>query len=188
MTTPQVNQVKTLAEATKAILDTLGEDVKREGLLDTPNRVARMFLEMTSGLRTPEPEVTMFERGENDQMITVLNLDYHSMCEHHLVPFYGKAHIGYVPNDKIAGLSKFGRILDWYAKRPQIQEQLTAQIANFIFDKVKPQGVIVVVEGTHMCMSMRGVKKPHHATVTSAIRGNISKSEFFSILNLNNGE
>lgn len=176
------SRLEAIASATKIILQAMGEDVGREGLLDTPNRVAKMYLEIASGLLTDPPAMTTFSRGNCDQMITVLDMDYHSLCEHHLVPFYGKVHIGYLPQDRISGLSKFGRVIDWYARRPQIQEQFTAQIADHIMKELDPHGVIVVVEGTHMCMSMRGVRKPNHVTVTSAIRGTIPKDEFFDIL------
>jgi len=176
--------VVNLAKSAKEILELINEDTDREGLQDTPARVAKMYLEMTSGLRTPPPEMTVFDRGSNDQMITILGIDYWSMCEHHLVPFYGKAHIGYVPQEKISGLSKFGRVVDWYARRPQIQEQLTAQVADHIKEHLSPKGVIVVFEGTHLCMSMRGIRKPNHITVTSAIRGEIHKQEFFDLLKM----
>jgi len=171
-----------IAEAVKTILKSVGEDVEREGLLDTPARVAKMYMEMFSGLRDTAPKMTTFERGDNDQMITMFDLDYWSMCEHHLVPFFGHVHIGYVPGDMIAGLSKFARVMEFFAKRPQIQERMTAQIAGHIIETIKPKGVIVVVEGTHLCMSMRGVKKPNHTTTTSAIRGEIHKQEFFDLM------
>jgi len=171
-----------ISEATKIILRAIGEDVDREGLLDTPNRVAKMYLEITSGLLSDPPDMTTFSRGDCDQMITILDLDYFSVCEHHLVPFHGRVHIGYLPDERIAGLSKFGRVVDWYARRPQIQEQFTAQIADYIMSQIHPHGVIVVVEGNHMCMAMRGVRKPNHKTVTSAIRGTLPKDEFFDIL------
>jgi len=187
MTEQDAQAVATISEAVSKILPALGEDGNREGLKDTPERVARMFLEMTTGLREPAPKITTFDRGNNDQMITVLDLTYFSNCEHHLVPFFGKVHIGYIPRDRIAGLSKFGRVVDWFAKRPQIQERLTAQIADHIIDQIAPLGVIVVVEGMHMCMAMRGVKKPNHMTITSAIRGTIPKNEFFDLLKLQRG-
>lgn len=173
----------TIAAAVDDILGALGEH-PRAGLTNTPARVAGMFMEMTEGLRTPCPKVTTFDRGDNDQMITVLDLDYWSMCEHHLVPFYGKVHIGYLPEEKIAGLSKFGRVVEWVAKRPQIQEQMTVQIATVLNETVKPKGLIVVVEGTHLCMSMRGIRKENHRTLTSAIRGEMDKGEFFDLLKI----
>lgn len=176
--------LRKLSDAAKSILEAIGDDTGREGLKDTPERVAKMFLEVTSGLRESEPKITTFSSEGHDQMITVLGLGYWSLCEHHLAPFFGKVHIGYLPGKKLAGLSKFGRVADFFAKRPQIQENMTSQIADFINAKIEPKGLIVVVEGTHLCMSMRGVKKPDHLTITSAIRGNIPKQEFFDLLQL----
>lgn len=175
-----------LARATGEVLTNIGE-TDREGLRDTPNRVAKMWLEITSGLRTPPPKMTTFDRGDNDQMITVLGIDYYSLCEHHLVPFYGQAHIGYIPGDRIVGLSKIARVVDWFAHRPQIQEQLTAQTADFLMRELQPRGLMVVVEGTHLCMVMRGVKKPNSVTVTSAIRGDFVRSEFLDLLKMRRG-
>jgi len=173
-----------LAAAAENILELVGEHVGRKGIEDTPARVAKMYLEMTEGLRVPAPEMTLFDRGENDQMVVVRDIDYYSICEHHLVPFYGKVHFGYVPTEHISGLSKFARVVEWYAKRPQIQERLTSQVADFVFQKLSPKGVVVVVEGHHLCMAMRGIKKANHATVTSAIRGEIHKQEFYDILKM----
>jgi GTP cyclohydrolase I len=170
--------------ACSLLLHSIGENVGREGLIDTPKRVGRMYFELTTGLRTPAPKITCFDKGKNDQLITVLDIDFYSLCEHHLVPFYGRAHIGYLPDKQIAGLSKFGRIVDWFAKRPQIQEEMTANIADFIVEKVAPAGVIVVVEASHLCAMMRGVQKPNQLMVTSAIRGNIPKDEFFKMMEM----
>jgi len=170
-----------LSGAIEVILSEIGEDCSREGLRDTPGRVAKMYLEMTEGLRVAPPKMTVFDSVGMDQMVTVFGIDYSSLCEHHLVPFYGQVHVGYIPGKKLVGLSKFGRIVDWFAKRPQIQEAMTAQIADYIFKVIEPAGVIVVVEGRHMCMAMRGVKKPNHRTVTSAIRGEVPKDEFFDL-------
>lgn len=171
-----------IAQHYRSILSLLGENTDREGLLETPERVARMLFEVTSGLRSDPPKMTVFDKGKNDQMVTVLNIAFSSICEHHMVPFIGKAHIGYVPGESILGLSKFGRVLDWFASRPQIQENLTTEVADYIEDILAPQGVIVVIEAEHMCMSIRGIKKPGHKTTTSAIRGNVPKREFFDIL------
>jgi GTP cyclohydrolase I len=171
-----------MEEAVRSILSGIGEDIEREGLLDTPARVARMFLEMSKGLRQEPPKVTTFSANGDSQMVTVLDIDYHSLCEHHLVPFYGQAHIGYLAGKKLAGLSKFARVVDHFAARPQIQEVMTDQIASYLQEILKPRGLIVVVEGHHMCMSARGVKKQNHVTVTSALRGDIPKEEFFDIL------
>ncbi len=168
--------------AVETILRGMGEDLKRDGLEDTPRRVARMFLEMTSGLREDPPVLTTFPRGENDQMVMVGDIRFASMCEHHLLPFFGTVSFGYVPEKEILGLSKFGRIVDYFARRPQIQEQFTAQVAKFVMEKLKPRGLIVLCEAEHFCMSIRGVRKPGHRTVTSAIRGIISKDEFFELL------
>lgn len=179
-------KVVDIAAAVSTILSCI-EEKNREGIKDTPARVAKMYLELTAGLRTEPPEITFFDRGDADQMVSITCLDYYSLCEHHLVPFYGKAHIGYLPDKKIAGLSKFGRIVDWFASRPQTQEHMTASIANHLAKEIEPAGLIVVVEGTHLCMSMRGVKKPNHITVTSAIRGKIDRNEFFDILKIERG-
>ena len=175
-------RLRTMMPAVETILSAMGEDVVREGLLDTPRRVSNMFLEMTAGLRSDPPVVVTFDSEGMDQMVTLLDLDYFSMCEHHCVPFHGRVHIGYLPKKRLAGLSKFARIVDHFARRPQIQERLTADIADYIVKTVDPEGVIVVVEGAHLCMSMRGVRKLTHKTITSAIRGDVPKDEFFDIL------
>jgi len=178
------NRHDVMFDAVSSILGSIGEDIQREGLLDTPKRVSKMYLEMTAGLREPAPTMTCFECKEKDQLVSICGIDYWSLCEHHLVPFHGQVSIGYIPNEKIAGLSKFARVVEWFARRPQIQENLTVQIADFIMKELSPQGVIVLVTGHHLCMAMRGVKKPNHETVTSAIRGNIPKGEFFDILKM----
>lgn len=165
------------ARAEKAIRELLyavGEDPNRDGLVDTPARVARAYEEMFSGLRQRPEDVltTTFDLG-HDEMVLVKDMDVSSMCEHHLVPFTGVAHVGYIPNEKgqIAGLSKLARLVDVYAKRPQVQERLTTQVADALVQILAPRGVIVVVECEHLCMSMRGVRKPRAKTVTSAMRG-----------------
>jgi len=165
----------------ECLLPALGEE-EREGLEDTPRRFASMMLEMTEGLRSDPPAITTFDKGDNDQLVTVFDLDYWSLCEHHLVPFYGRAHVGYLPGERLAGLSKFGRVVDYFARRPQTQEYMTAQIADHLVETLQPKGLIVMVEGRHLCMAMRGVKKPNHNTVTSAVRGEIPKDEFMDIL------
>jgi GTP cyclohydrolase I len=175
-----------MEDAVEAILQVVGEDLSRPDLKDTPKRVTNMYLEMTSGLRQPPPTMVSFDADGLDQMVTVLGINYWSLCAHHLTPFHGLVHIGYIPKDKLVGLSKFGRLVDWVAHRPQIQEAMTAQIADFIVQKLDPQGVIVVVEGSHLCMEMRGVKKHGHRTVTSAIRRDIPKEEFLDILKMQN--
>lgn len=160
--------------AIRELLYAVGEDPNRDGLVDTPARVARAYEEMFSGLRQRPEDVltTTFDLG-HDEMVLVKDMDVSSMCEHHLVPFTGVAHVGYIPNEKgqIAGLSKLARLVDVYAKRPQVQERLTTQIADALVKILAPRGVIVVVECEHLCMSMRGVRKPRAKTVTSAMRG-----------------
>ena len=169
-------------EHVRDLLEWLGDNPGRDGLCETPRRVEKMFREMTYGLREPAPHITLFDAEGLDQMVTILGIDYSSLCEHHLLPFYGRVHVGYLPGEKLIGLSKFGRLVDWISHRPQIQEAMTVQIADFILEKAEPQGVIVVVEGVHLCMEIRGVKKTGHKTVTSAIRGDVPKEEFFDIL------
>ena len=160
--------------AVRELLIAIGEDPDREGLHDTPARVARAYAELTSGLRqTPEDVLTTtFDIG-HDEMVLVRDIELWSMCEHHLVPFTGVAHVGYIPAEsgKITGLSKLARLVDVYAKRPQVQERLTSQIANAIEEALEPRGVLVVIEAEHLCMAMRGVRKPGSSTVTSAVRG-----------------
>ena len=167
------------AAAEKAVRDLLvavGEDPDREGLQDTPARVARAYEEIFGGLRMSADDVltTTFDIG-HDEMIMVKDIELYSTCEHHLVPFHGVAHIGYIPheNGRITGLSKLARLVDVYAKRPQVQERLTTQIADSLMRILEPRGVIVVLEAEHLCMSMRGVRKPGAKTVTSAVRGSL---------------
>ncbi|SOC20107.1 GTP cyclohydrolase I [Ureibacillus xyleni] len=162
-----------IEEAVKMILEAVGEDVDREGLLDTPSRVAKMYEEMFSGLNEDPREFFSTVFNENhDELVLVKDIPFYSMCEHHLVPFYGKAHIAYLPKEgKVAGLSKLGRCLESVARRPQLQERITATVADSIMEMLDPYGVYVVVEAEHMCMTMRGLKKPGSKTVTSAARG-----------------
>lgn len=163
-----------IAAAVREILIGIGEDPDRDGLRDTPDRVARAYAEMFTGLGADAGEVlaTTFELG-HDEMVLVRDIELWSMCEHHLVPFTGVAHVGYIPADsgKITGLSKLARLVDAYARRPQVQERLTTQIADEIERTLQPKGVLVVIEAEHLCMSMRGVRKPGSSTVTSAVRG-----------------
>lgn len=162
--------------AVREILVAIGEDPDRDGLLDTPARVARAYAEIFRGLHQDPADVltTTFELG-HEEMVLVKDIELASMCEHHLVPFYGFAHVGYIPgpSGRIAGLSKLARLVDVYAKRPQVQERLTSQVANSLVELLKPAGVIVVVEAEHLCMTMRGVRKPGAKTVTSAVRGQL---------------
>jgi GTP cyclohydrolase I len=160
--------------AVREILLGIGEDPDRDGLRDTPARVARAYAEMFAGLRQSPREVltTTFDLG-HDEMVLVKDIEVFSCCEHHLVPFHGVAHVGYVPSPdgRITGLSKLARLVDLYAKRPQVQERLTTQVADALVEILEPRGVIVVFECEHLCMSMRGVRKPGSRTVTSAVRG-----------------
>ncbi|TCK93301.1 GTP cyclohydrolase I [Natranaerovirga hydrolytica] len=163
-----------IENAVRDILEAIGEDPNREGLLDTPKRIAKMYEEIFSGLHTDPKEhlEIYFEEENHEELVLVKDIPFHSVCEHHLVPFYGKAHVGYIPkNGKLTGLSKLARVVDSVAKRPQLQERLTSTIADAIQEKLNPYGVIVVVEAEHMCMTMRGVKKPGSKTLTSAVRG-----------------
>lgn len=162
------------AAAVRELLLALGENPDREGLENTPMRVAKAYNEMFSGLEQDAEEVlnTVFDIG-HDEMILVKDIELYSTCEHHLVPFHGVAHVGYIPGEdgRVTGLSKLARVVEVFAKRPQVQERLTAQIADALVHALKPRGVIVVIECEHLCMSMRGVKKPGSRTVTSAVRG-----------------
>ena len=162
--------------AVREILIGIGEDPDRDGLRDTPERVARAYAEMFSGLRQDPESVlaTVFDMG-HDELVLVKDIEVWSCCEHHLVPFTGVAHIGYIPSrdGKITGLSKLARLVDLYAKRPQVQERLTTQIADAINRFLEPRGVIVVIECEHLCMTMRGVRKPGSKTITSAVRGQL---------------
>jgi GTP cyclohydrolase I len=164
------------AAAIRELLFAIGEDPDREGLRDTPDRVARAYAETTAGLRLTAEDVltTTFDLG-HDELVLVKQIELWSMCEHHLVPFHGVAHVGYIPSEegRITGLSKIARLVDVYARRPQVQERLTTQIAESMMEILKPRGVIVVIECEHLCMTMRGVRKPGSKTVTSAVRGQL---------------
>ncbi|WP_067782176.1 GTP cyclohydrolase I FolE [Actinomyces vulturis] len=160
--------------AIRDLLTAIGEDPDRDGLKDTPERMARAYAEMFSGLGTDPSEhlSKVFDVGHNE-MVLVRDIALYSVCEHHLLPFHGVAHVGYIPgkDGKVTGLSKLARLVDGYARRPQVQERLTAQVADAVVSGLNPRGVIVVVEAEHLCMSMRGVRKPGSNTVTSAVRG-----------------
>jgi len=163
-----------IAAAVREILLAIGEDPERDGLVDTPARVARMYAEIFAGLHedpTEHLKVT-FEAG-HDEMVMVRDIPMYSACEHHMLPWVGKAHVAYIPNDdgRVIGLSKFARLVDGFARRPQVQERLTTQVADALQDRLEPKGVMVVIEAEHLCMSMRGVRKPGSTTVTSAVRG-----------------
>jgi len=167
-----INQ-KIIEKAVKEILLAIGEDVNRDGLKETPKRVAELYADLFSGLhQDPAKELTIFQQGEHEEMVMVKDIPFYSICEHHLVPFIGKAHVVYIPTrGKITGLSKLIRVVEGYAKRPQVQERLTGEIADCLMNKLKPRGVLVVIEAEHLCMSMRGVKKPGTKAITSAVRG-----------------
>lgn len=163
-----------IEEGVRLILEGVGEDPTREGLLETPARVARMYEEVFAGLEEDPRRhfQTTFDEG-HQEMVLERGIPFFSMCEHHLVPFFGHAHIAYIPgaDGRICGLSKLARLLDAFAKRPQVQERLTSQVADTLVEELKPQGVLVVLEAEHLCMSMRGVRKPGTVTTTSAVRG-----------------
>jgi GTP cyclohydrolase IA len=165
--------------AVRELLIAIGEDPEREGLRDTPGRVARSYQELFAGLRADPPAVLDRTFSENhDELVLVRDIPMFSMCEHHLVPFHGVAHVGYIPNPdgRVTGLSKIARLVDLYARRPQVQERLTAQVADALVRKLEPKGVIVVIEAEHLCMGMRGVRKPGSRTTTSAVRGMLRSS------------
>jgi len=168
-----------IAAAVREILSAIGEDPDRDGLLDTPMRVARMYAEVFAGLREdPDSHLQVMFEANHDEMVMVRDIPLVSMCEHHLVPFMGKAHVAYIPGEdgRVTGLSKLARLVDAYAKRPQVQERLTAQIADEVERTLQPRGVLVVIEAEHLCMTMRGVRKPGASTVTSAVRGQFRDS------------
>lgn len=164
-------------EGVKMILEGVGEDPGREGLINTPDRVARMYEELFSGMSELSSEVldTVFHE-DYDEVVLLKDIEFSSVCEHHLMPFTGKAHVAYLPDGKIVGLSKLARAVEHFAKRPQVQERLTAQIADLISKTLEPKGVAVVLEATHTCMTMRGVKKPGSVMTTSAMRGLIREN------------
>ncbi|MBM7584354.1 GTP cyclohydrolase I [Bacillus pakistanensis] len=166
-----------IEEAVRLILEAIGEDPNREGLLDTPKRVAKMYEEVFAGLNHDPKEYfeTIFTE-DHEEVVLVKDIPFYSMCEHHLVPFFGKAHVAYIPrNGKVTGLSKLARAVESVARRPQLQERITSTVADTIMEKLEPYGVMVVVEAEHMCMTMRGVKKPGSQTVTTAVRGNFKE-------------
>ena len=169
-----------IERAVREILAAIGEDPGRDGLRDTPARVARAMAEQFSGLlQVPADVLTTVFDADHEEMVLVRDIELYSTCEHHLVPFIGRAHVGYIPNEKgqITGLSKLARLVDVYARRPQVQERMTSQIADALMTTLEPRGVIVIIEAEHLCMSMRGVRKPGAKTVTSAVRGCFLSSE-----------
>ena len=179
-----------IKKAITMIIEAIGEDPGREGLADTPRRVAEMYSELFAGIgEDPREELKVgFEEGHRE-MVIVRDIPFYSMCEHHLLPFYGVAHVGYIPNKdgRVVGASKLARVVEIVAKRPQLQERLTSSIADDIVEAIKPDGVAVVVQAEHLCMIMRGIKKPGSALVTSALRGSFrsrtaTRNEFFCLL------
>ena len=176
---PEPIDLPRIERAVREILSAIGEDPDRDGLVDTPARVARAYAEQFSGLTQHPEDVlgTVFD-ADHDEMILVRDIELYSTCEHHLVPFFGRAHVAYIPNEKgqITGLSKLARLVDIYARRPQVQERMTSQIADALMRVLEPRGALVVIEAEHLCMSMRGVRKPGAKTVTSAVRGIIRDS------------
>ena len=181
---------KKIEQAVLMILEAIGEDPNREGLLDTPKRVARMYEEVFGGLHEdPSAHLKVqFSVEAHEEMVLVKDIAVYSMCEHHLVPFHGKAHVAYVPRKgKVTGLSKLARVVEGFARRPQLQERLTSQIADAVMGELDPLGVLVVIEAEHMCMTMRGVKKAGAQTLTSAVRGifktnRATRAEAFSLI------
>jgi GTP cyclohydrolase I len=173
LTIPEFDQDRAEA-AVRELLIAIGEDPERQGLIDTPSRVARAYREMFAGLYTNPDDVlnTTFDE-QHDELVLVKDIPMYSTCEHHLVAFHGVAHVGYIPgaHGRVTGLSKLARVVDLYAKRPQVQERLTGQVADAMMRKLDPRGVIVVVEAEHLCMAMRGIRKPGASTTTSAVRG-----------------
>ena len=173
MSYPEFDQPRAEA-AIRELLFAIGEDPDREGLVETPARVARAYKESCAGLHTDPTAVLEKTFNEDHQeLVLVRDITFYSMCEHHLVPFFGKAHVGYIPDEegKVTGLSKLARLVDGLAKRPQVQERLTSQIANALVERLDPTAVVVVLEAEHLCMAMRGIRKPGATTVTSAVRG-----------------
>ena len=183
--------IERIEAAVAEILEALGEDPQRDGLLRTPARVAKMYAEVFAGLREdPEHHLEVqFEAG-HDEMVMVKDIPFYSMCEHHLLPFVGQAHVAYVPGEhgKITGLSKLARLVEAYARRPQVQERLTSQVADKLMQALDPRGALVVIEAEHLCMSMRGVQKPGSLTLTSAVRGiflsDATRAEAFQLIGI----
>ncbi|MBU5454409.1 GTP cyclohydrolase I FolE [Caproiciproducens sp. MSJ-32] len=161
-----------IIDGVKLILEGIGEDINREGLVETPDRIARMYEEIFSGLNAnAEKELSKTFEVDQNNLVLEKDIRFYSMCEHHFVPFYGKAHIAYIPKGRVVGLSKLARCVEIYAKKPQLQERLTNEVANAIMEYLDAEGVMVVIEAEHMCMSMRGIKKPGSKTLTTACKG-----------------
>lgn len=177
-----------IEQGVKLILEGIGEDLGREGLFGTPGRISRMYEEIFGGLdATPEQYLGTTFTVDNNEMVIERDITFYSMCEHHLLPFYGKAHVAYIPDGKVVGLSKLARTVDLIARKPQIQERMTAEIADALMEYLNPKGAIVMIEAEHMCMTMRGIKKPGSKTVTMVARGEFNdnkelKDEFFKMM------
>lgn len=177
-------------QAIKLLLEGIGEDINREGLKETPERIAKMYEEIFSGFdESADVHLSKRFHVSNNEMVLEKDITFYSMCEHHLLPFYGKAHVAYIPNGEVVGLSKLARTVEVFAKRPQLQERLTAQIADAVMENLNPKGVMVVVEAEHLCMTMRGIKKPGSKTVTSVTRGSFQNNmelqgTFYNMLGL----
>lgn len=183
---------KKIADGFRLILEGIGENPDRPGLRGTPDRIAELYKDIFSGIdRAPGETLSLLEGEGFDEMVALAGVPFYSMCEHHFLPFFGRAHMAYIPNEnRMTGLSELGRVLDLFAKRPQIQERLTSQLADGILDILKPQGVMVVLEAEHLCLSMRGIKKAGVPVVTSAVRGSFRKNaktrqEFLSFIRMN---
>jgi GTP cyclohydrolase I len=180
--------VARIERAVREILAAVGEDPNRDGLLETPNRVARMYAELLSGLHTdPARHLQKFFTEQYDELVLVRDISFNSMCEHHLLPFIGVAHVGYLPRGKIVGLSKLARVVEEISRRPQVQERMTHQVADLLQGELDPKGVVVVLEAHHTCMTIRGIRKPGSLTITSAVRGlfktnTSSRSEVMSLI------
>jgi GTP cyclohydrolase I len=163
--------------AVAELLEALGEDPSREGLRDTPGRVARMYAELFSGLRAdPAQHLKRVFQENYDEVVLLRDIDFYSLCEHHLLPFHGRAHVAYLPNGRVVGLSKLARTVEAFARRPQVQERMTCQIADALMEHLEPKGAAVVIEAAHLCMKMRGIQKPNGVMVTSALRGVFKES------------
>lgn len=189
-TTDRPDQARITA-AVIEIITAIGDDPEREGLKETPRRIAEMFGEVFGGLWTdPRDYLKVVFEVAHDEMVVLRNIPFYSMCEHHFLPFHGEAHVGYIPDGRVVGISKLARVVEGYARRPQIQEQLTSQIAEAIMEVLHPDGVAVVIEAEHLCMTMRGVKKPGSRMITSAMRGDfrqsaVTRAEFLSLVHGN---
>lgn len=181
---------KKIQEAARLLLEGIGEDINREGLKETPERIARMYTEIFSGMEEdPAQHLRKTFHVDSSEIVLEKDIVFYSTCEHHLMPFYGKAHVAYIPDGKVVGISKLARTVEVFAKRLQLQEQLTSQVADAIMEHLEPKGVMIMIEAEHMCMTMRGVKKPGTKTVTLATRGLFQDNQelqnrFFQLLNV----